>query len=533
MAIFKANGMEVEDKKLVVKLANFAKRKSLYQPLHNPHIRAAFAAPSIVRDKDKIAYPNHYVGSHKSYAHALIGSTKDVGNCGERNSTLKRKQDWISENSVSNNFHQVVKDSLEDNAILRQEDSIGSRAIDSPSISASMVGETKEEVHCSMVNDVGNFVDERHSDSTVGPVADSKLSNSFKVEDTVLAVSNKDKEGNPPVPAPSADGCSPSGNLTCNGRSYPTYSCSPAITSSTPAKLTNNNFSQGGNGGGPSECDGKYHSNKNLIVALSTGWYNGGTRCNQVIHIRADNGRSVKAKVVDECDSRHGCDEEHPGQPPCEYDIVTASDAVWEALGLNIDVGVVNVTCDHQKLDNVVHNKKRLQRNQIVRLKDNIGVWKDKPKEVAGIIKDYFQNLYKEPSRRDFEDIISLIDPSISASCNANLVRSISMEEVQSAIFQLGALKAPGSDGFPGLFYQNYWEIVGTDVFKAIQNFFHDGILLTEVNQTNIVLIPKIPNPDSMHHLRRISLCRFIYKIISKILANRLQPFMSSIISEQ
>ncbi|KAH7833535.1 hypothetical protein Vadar_007312 [Vaccinium darrowii] len=96
--------------------------------------------------------------------------------------------------SVSNNFHQVVKDSLEDNAILRQEDLIGSRAIDSPSISASMVGETKEEVHCSMVNDVGNFVDVRHSDSTVGPVADSKLSNSFEVEDTVLAVSNKDKE---------------------------------------------------------------------------------------------------------------------------------------------------------------------------------------------------------------------------------------------------------------------------------------------------------------------------------------------------
>lgn len=128
------------------------------------------------------------------------------------------------------------------------------------------------------------------------------------------------------------------------GRPYPTYSCSPAITSSTPAKLTNNNFSQGGDGGGPSECDGKYHSNKNLIVALSTGWYNGGIRCNQVIHIRADNGRSVKAKVVDECDSRHGCDEEHPRQPPCEYDIVNASDAVWEALGLNIDVGVVNVT---------------------------------------------------------------------------------------------------------------------------------------------------------------------------------------------
>ncbi|XP_058199875.1 kiwellin-like [Rhododendron vialii] len=146
------------------------------------------------------------------------------------------------------------------------------------------------------------------------------------------------------APPPPSDGCQPSGTLTCNGFSYPKYSCSPPITSSTPAKLTNNDFSQGGDGGGPSECDGKYHSNKNLIVALSTGWYNGGTRCNQVIHIRANNGRSVKAKVVDECDSRNGCDAEHAEQPPCGNDIVNGSDAVWEALGLNKEVGVVNIT---------------------------------------------------------------------------------------------------------------------------------------------------------------------------------------------
>ncbi|KAF7120393.1 hypothetical protein RHSIM_Rhsim13G0096600 [Rhododendron simsii] len=130
----------------------------------------------------------------------------------------------------------------------------------------------------------------------------------------------------------------------CIDYSYPTYVCSPPITSSTPAKLTNNNFSRGGDGGGPAECDEKYHSNKNLIVGLSTGWYKGGTRCNQVIHIRANNGRSVKVKVVDECDSRNGCDAEHAEQPPCGNDIVNGSDAVWEALGLDKEIGVVNIT---------------------------------------------------------------------------------------------------------------------------------------------------------------------------------------------
>ncbi|KAH7836899.1 hypothetical protein Vadar_007159 [Vaccinium darrowii] len=76
-----------------------------------------------------------------------------------------------------------------------------------------------------------------------------------------------------------------------------------------PAFLTNNSFSKGGDGGDPPSCDGQYLSDDELIVALSTGWFSCGTRCNQIISIQATNGNSVKAKVVDECDSMHGCDK--------------------------------------------------------------------------------------------------------------------------------------------------------------------------------------------------------------------------------
>ncbi|KAL5565743.1 hypothetical protein UlMin_028907 [Ulmus minor] len=138
--------------------------------------------------------------------------------------------------------------------------------------------------------------------------------------------------------------CNPSGSLTCEGKTYPTYTCSPPVTSSTPAKLTNNDFSEGGDGGAPSECDEKFHSNSEKVVALSTGWYNEGSRCGKLITITASNGRSVSATVVDECDSMRGCDDEHAGQPPCKNNIVDGSDAVWSALGLNKDVGVVDVT---------------------------------------------------------------------------------------------------------------------------------------------------------------------------------------------
>ncbi|CAN4125701.1 unnamed protein product [Withania somnifera] len=104
---------------------------------------------------------------------------------------------------------------------------------------------------------------------------------------------------------------------------YTTYKCSPPVFGNT----------KGGDGGGPSECDSQYHSMIFQLLPLSTGWYSGGDRCLDYITISA-NGKSVKAKVVDECDSTMGCDDEHDYRPPYPNNIVDASKAVWEALGI-------------------------------------------------------------------------------------------------------------------------------------------------------------------------------------------------------
>ena len=81
------------------------------------------------------------------------------------------------------------------------------------------------------------------------------------------------------------------------------------------------------------------------MVALSTGWLrlDGKRRCNKMIRING-NGRAVLAKVVDECDSVYGCDAEHNFEPPCPYNDVDASPAVWKALGLKEAIGVFKIT---------------------------------------------------------------------------------------------------------------------------------------------------------------------------------------------
>ncbi|GFY92542.1 hypothetical protein Acr_08g0009380 [Actinidia rufa] len=123
-------------------------------------------------------------------------------------------------------------------------------------------------------------------------------------------------------------------SLCCiQGKLYTTYQCSPPVSQRTKAVLNLNSFEKGGDGGAPSKCDHKYHSDNTPVVALSTGWFNKQRRCLNNITIYG-NGRSVEAMVVDECDSSMGCDSDHDYQPPCPNNIVVASRAVWEGLAV-------------------------------------------------------------------------------------------------------------------------------------------------------------------------------------------------------
>jgi len=106
------------------------------------------------------------------------------------------------------------------------------------------------------------------------------------------------------IPGRSGNCNTENGSECCkNGQRYTTYRCSPPVTGSTRALLTLNSFAEGGDGGGAAACTGEFYDDSKKVVALSTGWYNGGSRCRKHIVIRASNGNTVRALVVDECDS--------------------------------------------------------------------------------------------------------------------------------------------------------------------------------------------------------------------------------------
>ncbi|RLN07028.1 putative ripening-related protein 5 [Panicum miliaceum] len=94
---------------------------------------------------------------------------------------------------------------------------------------------------------------------------------------------------------------------------------------------------------GPSECDNSYQRDGEMVVTLSTSWFSNMARCGHRIKITA-NGNSVYAKVVNECDSVHGCDDDHKFEAPCTNNIIDALPAVWNVPGLDQSTGEQDIT---------------------------------------------------------------------------------------------------------------------------------------------------------------------------------------------
>ncbi|KAL6184297.1 hypothetical protein ACLB2K_045700 [Fragaria x ananassa] len=114
---------------------------------------------------------------------------------------------------------------------------------------------------------------------------------------------------------------------------------------------------------------------------------------------------------------------------------------------------------------------------------------------------------------------------------NLNLQANISLEEVKYATFDLGALKAPGPDGFSGTFYQHHWETIKEVIHMSAIHHHNSSELIKNLNQTHIALIPKVHSPTKAGQFRPIALCNFSYKILAKIITNRPKPLMPALIS--
>ena len=158
-------------------------------------------------------------------------------------------------------------------------------------------------------------------------------------------------------------------------------------------------------------------------------------------------------------------------------------------------------------------------------------MWVEEIEDVAKVAENYFEDIFSSDRCERMEECLNAVLHKMSPNMINVLSSEFSVDEVKMVLFQIGPTKAPRPDGMNAHFYKKFWHIVGTDVTHAVLDFLNNSNMLTDINYTHIVLIPKINSPKKMSNYRPISLCNVIYKIISKVLANRLKVILPQLIS--
>ncbi|XP_027172427.1 uncharacterized protein LOC113772083 [Coffea eugenioides] len=175
----------------------------------------------------------------------------------------------------------------------------------------------------------------------------------------------------------------------------------------------------------------------------------------------------------------------------------------------------------------------RRAKSIIHRIKNDQGEWVSDGGQVSAMGVEFFKFLLSEEPASGSWRILDVIPKVVSDVQVADLERFPSHEEIREVVFNMDGESAGGPDGFTGTFFTFAWEVVGKDLCDAVFSFFCGHELPRSVSSTWIVLIPKVTSPQDFSQFRPISLCNFVNKVISKLLANRLSKVLPGIISPQ
>jgi len=173
----------------------------------------------------------------------------------------------------------------------------------------------------------------------------------------------------------------------------------------------------------------------------------------------------------------------------------------------------------------------RRKSNGIVAVTDQEGRKWTKRDDIGSAFAKYYQNLFSTEGVVGIDECLSSVSTRVSPAMNELLSGDFSPDEVNSALSQMQPLKSPGPDGFGVSFYQKHWHIIGDEVRHSVLNFLNLGMFNSVINATFIALIPKVASAANVTEYRPISLCNVLYKLIAKVLANRLKQVLPSIIS--
>lgn len=156
--------------------------------------------------------------------------------------------------------------------------------------------------------------------------------------------------------------------------------------------------------------------------------------------------------------------------------------------------------------------------------------WVEGVPEVKAEVKNYLEGLFLEVEyNRLVLDGVSF--SNISAEDNAFLTAPFSRDEIKDTVWSCDGDKSPGPYGFNLLFYMKFWHLLKFEVCDFIQEFYTNASFPKAITATFLALIPKKDHPQSLSEYRPISSIGSMYKIVAKLVANRLKSVLGKVIS--
>ena len=129
------------------------------------------------------------------------------------------------------------------------------------------------------------------------------------------------------------------------------------------------------------------------------------------------------------------------------------------------------------------------------------------------------------------KDLINHISKLVSREDNCNLNRPVTEKEVSEVLNKMKNGKAPGPDGVNVDFFKACWNIVKQDIINVVEDSRMNRTIFKALNTSFIALIPKEEAAPTLDKFRLIALYNVVYKIISKVVANRFKPLLPTLVS--